>query len=376
MTRKLPTERLGDLVTVAVAPRERHYSLLPSLISLFATIPPGVRVVVAQGDIPEDLRFNLEELRSLRPFEFLDPGYPLYPQEARNMCLREAKTDYIALVDNDIEYEPGWLDALVGNAIGHEADVVAPLIFIGPPRATTIHHAGGRIRLWKRPDGLLNAREDHQFSNKEIADVDVTSIGVENHTVEFHCFLARRDYLLRSGGMDERLTTQEQIHFGLVARNLGAKVTFAENARVTYNARKVFTPTDLDYLSFRWNDRQALAAMAAIKEMWNIHMDEQQLLGAWVRRHRVRAYGSFFPEQLKAMSMKEFHEQIMMPRETAAVRKAHELRGKLGLEFTNPIDHDRRDETIEAFTVEPPARRPRPARAPASARGEVVAAIQ
>lgn len=351
--RKRSSLPLGELVTVAVSPRERHYSIVPSLLSLFATIPADVRVIVAQGDIPSDLRLTLNELKSLREFDLIETEYPLYPQEARNLGVEASTTDYIVIADNDIEYEAGWLEALVGNAVSNRADIVAPLIFIGPPRAKEIHHAGGRIQIMRLPNGLLKAIEVHQLSHKNIEDVDPHALGVANHTVEFHNFLVSASYLKRSGGFDERMTTQEQIHYGLLAFNLGAKVTFEADARVTYNAKRVFHPLDLQYLSFRWNGGQAIESMRAIEAMWGIHLGEEGLLTNWICRHRARAYSTFYTEQAESMTMEEFFFQFVKARENKAMARARKLRNGKTLNFVDPIDASKVAETIAAFTVAP-----------------------
>jgi hypothetical protein len=349
-----PKPRLAELASVAVAPRERQYSIVPSLLSLFATVPPDVRVVVAQGDIPEELRQSLEDLRKIRSFELIEPSFPLYPQEARNLAIESITTDYVAIVDNDMEYEPGWLDALVGNAIENDAAMVAPVIFIGPPRATNIHHAGGRIRIQRMPDGKLRADEKHIFSRENIADVDIESLGIENHTVEFHCFLASSAYLASIGGLDERLTTQEQIHYGLLARHLGAKVTFEGAAHVTYSAFTRFSEPDLEYMSFRWNDWAAGASMDAIESAWGIDFDRARLLDRWIRPHRTRAYGSFYTEQFAAMPIQKFYNEVAMQREIRALKRARDLRGQKRLAFTDVIDPARRAETVDSFTKKRP----------------------
>jgi glycosyltransferase involved in cell wall biosynthesis len=34
-----------------------------------------------------------------------------------NSCLREASGDYIALLDDDIELPPNWIERMVGNSV-------------------------------------------------------------------------------------------------------------------------------------------------------------------------------------------------------------------------------------------------------------------
>lgn len=60
---------------------------------------------------------------------------------ARNRAAREARGDLLALIDDDVELDPGWLEALVAGAAASNADLFA-----------------GRIDLWweavERPDWL------------------------------------------------------------------------------------------------------------------------------------------------------------------------------------------------------------------------------
>lgn len=317
---------MADKVTVVMSPRERHYAAVPSLLSLFSTVDAGVRVIAVQGDLPEDVAQQLHDLAKLRAFELIAPAYPLYPQEARNLGIAKCETEYVVIADNDIEYEPGWLEALVANAELHQADLVAPLIFIGPPRAKVIHHAGGRITTSVAPDGKRRVEEHHQFMNKSIDEVDVAGLGHYNEVVEFHCFLARRDFLSSLGPLDERLITREQIDYGLRARMLGAKVTFEVNSHVTYMAKKQFTSVDLAYLSFRWNDQQALVAMKAFEDNWGISIDRARVLNGWIRAHRARAYGTLHTSRYKSMPQNEFFNQVVVPEEADVLARARRLR--------------------------------------------------
>jgi hypothetical protein len=67
--------------------------------------------------------------------------WPLIPNEARNIGTDLVEIKYLAYRDNDIIYEPGWLQALEAHAERTGIPVVAPLICIGPPERV-IHHAG------------------------------------------------------------------------------------------------------------------------------------------------------------------------------------------------------------------------------------------
>src|SRR6185312_13739980 len=87
------------------------------------------------------------------------------PNKARNIALDRVETKYVAFCDNDLDYWPGWLDALVENAEVNGSAAVAPLILIGPSDPPVIHHAGGSLCFAKTtpaarcfPRGITTAR--------------------------------------------------------------------------------------------------------------------------------------------------------------------------------------------------------------------------
>lgn len=341
---------LSDLVTIAVSPRERHYCLIPSLLSIFATVPDEVRVIVAQGDIPDDLYQSLKDLKNLRNFELIHPKYPLYPQEARNLCIEITTTEFIVIADNDVEYEDGWLEAFVENAISTNSDIVAPVIFIGPPKNKIIHHAGGLLKAANNINGNLVVTETHRLANKDISDVDVNILGENPDTIEFHCFLARISYLNISGLLDERLITQEQVDFGLRTKALQGKVSFEPKVRVTYMAKKVFSSKDLDYLSFRWNDIQAVESMQVIQNSWGISFDISRRIANWIRPHRVRAYQTRYQDQFDSLGPESFFRDFMQPLEISARDRALKLRNGKALQGATALSDEIKKNTLLYFS--------------------------
>jgi hypothetical protein len=91
------------------------------------------------------------------------------PNEARNLGVAATASELVVIADNDIEYEPGWLDALESHAEENGSDAVAPLICIGPPAATTIHHAGGILKA-TRAAGGTQLSEAHRLMDVPLAD--------------------------------------------------------------------------------------------------------------------------------------------------------------------------------------------------------------
>jgi len=291
-------------------PRERFSSLPVSLRSLFSTIGTDVPVVVVEGGSPPNVRAELEHLADDRPFELVSLPFMVKPNEARNIGVGRTATEYVVIADNDIAYEPGWLDALEEHALEHEADAIAPLIFIGPPTTTIIHHAGGMLSASRVDDGMIRLTEEHRLMDVPLAEHRGPFPEPHNHVCEFHCMMTRRSLLDEMGGLDERLVTREQIDFALRTFALGAKTTFAERSWVTYLARDAFDPGDLRYHLFRWADAFVVESLDALEEAWDVTVDREMYRYSWAATHRLRAAASTYPRRRWLVGEKRFRRWV------------------------------------------------------------------
>ena len=294
--------------TVVVSPRERFSSIIPSLESLFSTIHPDVPVIVVEGSTPRPIRRRLKQLKEVRPFIHVALDYMVTPNEARNIGMRLSTTPFVVLADNDIEYEQGWLEALVGNAMETGADAVAPLIFIGPSGEKTIHHAGGSL-IYNESNGRQIIKEKHRLMNVTLDSVQsrLSDLApLDNDVCEFHCAMVRKSVWEAMGGLDERLITREQVDFGLRLKALGSRITFAKDSHVTYRAFDPFNPVDLDYHLFRWSDHRAVESMDAFEATWQLNLERERIRTQWIANHRSRAISSAYPRLSRLLPRKVF----------------------------------------------------------------------
>ena len=324
--------------TIIVSPRERYSSILASLQSLFQTIPAEIPVVVIECCSPPKIREKLKELQTVRSFDCLFHDHFITPQEARNIGMQHVNTEFVVFTDNDIFYEKDWLELMEKNAISNGSDLVAPLICIGPPLAKKIHHAGGTLDIRGGLD-LPYVREIHRLGEKPIETLEKCNLSIDIEIVEFHCFLARCDYIRKVGPMDERLISREHIDFGLRAAINNARVTFEQNSVVTYAAYTKMNPVDLSYFIFRWSDPLALKSINTFRNTWKIHTNAQQVMNQWIRPHRFKAVMSAYPEKLKALGKKNFIEQFYLPLNRQITEKALATR-KNTTEPAFPADPD------------------------------------
>jgi GT2 family glycosyltransferase len=326
--------------SIVVVPRERFTSLPVSLRSLFGTITEEVPVVVVEGGTPEATRAELDALSRERPFRLVSLPYMVKPNEARNLGVVETSTEYVVIADNDIEYEAGWLDALERHAVEHDSDAVAPLICIGPPAATIVHHAGGTV-MATRSEGGVKLSEEHRLMNVPLAEARAALPDARNQVCEFHCMLVRRRLFDEMGGLDERLVTREQLDFAMRALVLNARVTFAERAIVTYMARGAFDPIDLRYHLFRWSDRLVVESLDAFEATWGVELDRNMFRNRWTAGHRLRAAETTYPWRRRILGKERFRRWVVDRREADVVREQDLARSGRVSSVPTALDRER-----------------------------------
>ena len=272
-----PAER----TTVIVTQRERFGMTAESLDDLYAHTP-GVRLIYVDGNSPPRWRDHLREQADARGFTLIRTEHFLTPNQARNIGVQRAETEYVAFCDNDVLFTDGWLDRLVQCADETGADVVAPLTCQGLPAHQEIHHAGGDYAEGGDMAGFFAADPEagrafvetmHGHRDK-VADWEGRLERQETGMCEFHCALARRDVFDRVGPLDEAmLSTKEHIDFCMMVKQSGGTVWFEPSSIITYvfpcRARPM-EPEDWPFFSLRWSNAYGARSLEHFIDKWGL----------------------------------------------------------------------------------------------------------
>lgn len=270
-----------ERATVIVTQRERFGMTAESLEDLLEKTP-GVNVIYVDGNSPARWRDYLREQAEARGFELIRTEHFLTPNEARNVGLARAKTEFVAFVDNDVLYTEGWLDRLVDCADETGADVVAPLTCQGLPAHTEIHHAGGDYAPGGDMEGFFasdpeagRAFEEVMHGHREqVSEWQDRMTRMETGMCEFHCALARRSVFDRIGPLDEgMLSTKEHIDFCMTVKRAGGTVWFEPSSVVTYvfpcRARPM-SSEDWPFFSLRWSNAYGARSLEHFIDKWGL----------------------------------------------------------------------------------------------------------
>jgi GT2 family glycosyltransferase len=281
--------------TVVVAPRETFSKSKASLESVFASTNEPFDLVYIDGQTPPAVHGWLEEQAHKRGFRLIRADHLLAGNEARNLGLACASTEYIIFIDNDVIVAPGCFEALIACAEETGAAVVGPLYLNSDPGEQTIHTAGADLTV-AETNGRHFLHERHHFSGKGYAATKASLVRSPVDLVEFHCLLARRDLFARLGPLDEGLVSFfDHIDFCLAVRETGATVYLEPAAVVTHLAPPPFEQMDVPYFLLRWSDAWLRPSMEHFAKKRSFRLSDE-FINAHLRyrdAHRRRLLRNF-----------------------------------------------------------------------------------
>ena len=277
----------GARVTLVMTARERHSLAEASIASVIAETRGPYRFVYVDVCSPAWLRESLATLAGQRQLDVVTFDEPLSPQQARLAVAGSIETEYAVFIDNDVQVEAGWLDALVACADDTGAGIVGPLYLwgdgVGP---STVHMAGGQLCELASATGRV-LEERHLLADEDPGRAGAQLTRRACDFVEFHCMLVRTS-LLRDGVLDATLhCVHEHIDMSLATKARGLATWLEPRARVTYLARSDYMLDELAFFRERWSASRADADIAAFCAKWQVVNDERSFgsVRAFVRKH-------------------------------------------------------------------------------------------
>jgi GT2 family glycosyltransferase len=279
-------------VTIVVSPRERFEQAEMSLQAIFAKTEIPFRLIYVDGGSPKAIGRALEAAVTAAGHTYIRRDVYLSPNQARNIAMPLVETEFVAFLDNDVIFEPGWLPALIACADETGAGLVTPTILVGPESRfpdLVIHHAGGVLDLTPTPNGWdVHRRHGHEF--ERYLEVRDTLVRGETGCTEFHVVLARKAMLDQIGPFDDQLIGfTDEIDMALSARKHGWKIVYEPTSVVAYAVGKPLTWRERPYFCLRWSTHLCLRAERYFYAKWDLIPDFERQY-SFLRQHRRHAF--------------------------------------------------------------------------------------
>jgi len=266
----------SPLATIAVVPRER-FSIAPRSLLSILDANAGAELVYVDAGSPPLVRQFLEQRAVRHDFRLISTERFVSPNAARNVALKQVRTRYVALVDNDVLVSPGWLERLVDCAETTGAWVVGPVVCSGQAPSQRIKTAGGSAEIVDESGRrLLKAR--CRRHGQLIDDVASSLLQEPVGQVPFHAVLIRMEALERVGAFDEALlSTAQHTDFCLRVQAAGGTVYLEPASHVTHVPPPPFEAIDLEYFQLRWSDAWNRSSIEHFRGKWNLAADDPAL---------------------------------------------------------------------------------------------------
>ncbi len=283
-------EQRRPRVTIVMTARERHSLTEATIESVVAETDIPYRFIYCDAQAPQWLRDSLADNAATWKLEVVRFDEPLWPHEARKRIAPMIDTDYAVFIDNDVQVEPGWLEALGACADETGAGIVGPLYLWGDDlEPAKIHMAGGKLFEQTTEVGRV-LDEMHYLFNADPKQPQVQRELVRRPCdfVEFHCMLIRTQLLGDTALFDPAIRcVHEHIDVALRAVALGLPVYFEPAARVQYMAYSDYMLDDLEFFRERWAPAEGEASIAAFSSKWNVIDDARSFGGVrdFLRSH-------------------------------------------------------------------------------------------
>lgn len=191
--------KTSPLVTIVVTQRERMSAAKEALEAIFANTDQAFDLIYVVGQQSGARSRWLNAQAAKHGFSVIAAGRPLTPAEARNLGARQARTEFVLFIENDVIPMRGWLSHLLACAEETGADAVVPMTCEGRPLHSTVHHVGDETHTPPDPDAPTEARQDfhEEFHQQGLNRLEVAAQLSRRRTAhcEMHCFLVRRQAL-------------------------------------------------------------------------------------------------------------------------------------------------------------------------------------
>ncbi len=273
------TTHQSPRVTIVVSPRERFGLAQRSLESIYTASDVPFDLVYIDARAPARLSAWLKAEAPKKGFKLIHLDRYVTPNEARNLGLAEAKTEFVVFADNDVICADGWLSALIRCADETGADVIAPLVCEGVPLHSRIHQARGyfakdKATFFSTPNGEREIIDLMVHIGTPIEKVRDELRRAETDLTEFHCVMARRSIFDRIGPLDEDMyATKEHFDFCMSVLQSGGKILFEPSSVVTYVFPSSANPMswdDLPYFLLRWSQDWQIHSLDHMQKKWGI----------------------------------------------------------------------------------------------------------
>lgn len=275
-------------LTVIIPTRNRHASLKLALQSLSSQTFHHSRfevIVVDNGPSCKSAEVTKDFLCSIGNLFYAEEPSPGL-HNARHRGMREARTDRLVFVDDDIEAFPGWLEGVWEGFAHHGAVMVG----------------GKNLPKWgsEPPDWLMRLWTAGGEDNRSLGYLSILDFGDSVRDIDpsyiWGCnFAIQRSVLLAAGGFHPDAMPDDLLKFRGDGESHVSRYVAAEDLKAVYNPKaSVYHNVPDSRMTLNYFRKRAFRQ--GVSDSYSrLRKDPLRIKGIVVTSHPLRAFMSFAP---------------------------------------------------------------------------------
>jgi len=303
-------------LTIGFVARERFSAAARSLESIFENTRVPFKLLVVDAGTPKRYAAQIERVLRGRPnVELLRSKDVLLNNAAKNLVMRNADSDYVAIVENDNLVSDHCFQHLMDAADQLTADVVVPRIFDGQrwPGVPHFDVRFGFIHDAKDDAGKPAIRLSRDRDRKKLKQ-DSPAAVIQGF--ECHLCLFRRATFDKAKLFDESLSMRREVDESIAVFRAGLRAAVAPKAKILYLPPTFIERDERAFFRRTWDIQRAHQSHARIREKWNIL--EMPDSFKFLKRHRRReTYMGYVFDACQAKSAEWLKRRMRAVRPTA-----------------------------------------------------------
>jgi GT2 family glycosyltransferase len=258
------------VATVVVTCRDRWSLAASTLDHLLSRTDGRHPVVVVEAKAPKPVAAHFARLEAAGRIRVARRDRHVPGNEARNIGIDGARTEWIAIVENDCLMSEGWLERLLAVAESRDAASAFPAYLTDGPAGPIVHGVGADLEI-DGPPGNERVLELHHDLDRRWFEVAREIGPMERVQSEPHALLVRRSLLDEIGGFDEGLWSWlDHVDLALHHRRLGAASWLVPDATCTYLEPPPIARSDLAMFLLRWSEKWLLRSLDHLCATWGL----------------------------------------------------------------------------------------------------------
>ena len=277
--------------TVVVIARDRWAQSVECLDRLLHRTDARHGVIVVDAHAPRRVAEAFDRIASTGRVRVVRRKRFLASNEARNAGADGIRTEWIAVVENDVTLNDGWLETLLDAGERFGADSVYPAYLMPGPDGPVVHGLGAELVVSETLDSKF-VREYQHDVGRPWRDVAAEIRPVERVMAEPHAFVIRRELLERMGGFDEGfLSWFEHIDLALHHQRLSASAWLIPDATCLYEPAPPSSVSDRQSFALRWGREWYERSLDHLCTTWGLDRADSEWAKHQRYRHTVRRTG-------------------------------------------------------------------------------------